>query len=73
MNELYGDNLTDYFYSRFNLRIPLIPYHPCIKYKIPADRENDGTDAFIMTESMQFEFGVWWQRAELRDSQTAFL
>ena len=32
---------------------PFIRYYPCIKYKIPADPENDGTDTFIVAESME--------------------
>ena len=34
---------------------PFIRYYPCIKYKIPADLENDGTDTFIVAESMKFD------------------
>ena len=33
---------------------PIIGYHPCIKYQIPADPEIDGTDTFIVAESMKF-------------------
>ena len=33
---------------------PIIRYHPCIKYQIPADLEMDGTDTFIVAESMKF-------------------
>ena len=29
--------------------------YPCIKYKIPADPKLDGTDFFIVAESMNFE------------------
>ena len=32
------------------------PHYPCIKYKIPADPESDGTDNFILAESMKFNF-----------------
>ena len=28
------------------------PFYPCIKYKIPADPKLDGTDYFIVAESM---------------------
>ena len=28
------------------------PYYPCIKYKSPADPKYDGTDYFIVAESM---------------------
>ena len=34
--------------------IPLIRYRPCIKYRILADPEIDGTDTFIVAESMKF-------------------
>ena len=30
-------------------------FHPCIKYQIPADPEIDGTDTFIVAESMKFD------------------
>ena len=32
------------------------PFYPCIKYKIPADLELDGTDYFIVAESMHWQF-----------------
>ena len=28
------------------------PFYPCIKYEIPADPQLDGTDYFIVAESM---------------------
>ena len=28
------------------------PFYPCIKYKIPADPQLDGTDYLIVAESM---------------------
>ena len=28
------------------------PFYPCIKYKIPAEPQLDGTDYFIVAESM---------------------
>ena len=31
------------------------PYYPCVKYKIPADPKNDGTDYFVVAESMHFQ------------------
>ena len=31
------------------------PFYPCIKYKIPADPKLDGTDYFIVAESMHLE------------------
>ena len=33
-------------------RIVMDPFYPCIKYKIPADPKLDGTDYFIIAESM---------------------
>ena len=30
-------------------------YYPCIKYKIPADPKLDGTDYFIVAESMNYQ------------------
>ena len=38
------------------LRKQMNPYYSCIKYKIPADPDNDGTDHFIVAESMKFNF-----------------
>ena len=32
--------------------IVMDPYYPCIKYKNPADPKLDGTDYFIIAESM---------------------
>ena len=34
--------------------IVLDPFYPCVKYKIPGDLELDGTDSFIVAESMGF-------------------
>ena len=31
------------------------PYYPCIKYKDPADPKLDGTDYFIVAESMHLK------------------
>jgi len=31
------------------------PFYPCIKYKYPADPKLDGTDYFIVAESMHFK------------------
>ena len=36
------------------------PYYPCIKYKIPADPKLDGTDYFIVVESMNSRNWWWW-------------
>ena len=40
-------------------KIIINPYYPCIKYKDPADPKLDGTDYFIVAESMrlnEFDF-----------------
>ena len=34
------------------------PYYPCIKYKKTADPKFDGTDYFIVAESMHLKNGV---------------
>ena len=31
------------------------PFYPCIKYKIPADQKLEGSDHFIVAESMHFK------------------
>ena len=31
------------------------PFYPCIKYKIPAEPQLDGTDYFIVAESMHLK------------------
>ena len=35
--------------------IVMDPYYPCIKYKKPADPKLDGTDYFIVAESMHLK------------------
>ena len=30
----------------------MIPFYPCIKYKIPADKKLEGSDHFVVAESM---------------------
>ena len=35
--------------------IVMDPYYPCIKYKDPADPKLDGTDYFIVAESMHLK------------------
>ena len=35
--------------------IVMDPYYPCIKYKKPADLKHDGTDYFIVAESMNLK------------------
>ena len=42
--------------------VPIIRYYPCIKYQVQADPEIDGTDTFIIAESMKFnlkEIKLW--------------
>ena len=36
-------------------KIVMDPYYPCIKHKDSADPKLDGTDYFIVAESMHFE------------------
>ena len=36
-------------------KIVMDPYYPCIKYKDPADPKLDGTDYFIVAESMHLK------------------
>ena len=31
------------------------PFYPCIKYKVPADQELEGSDHFIVAESMHLK------------------
>ena len=33
----------------------IYPFYPCIKYKLPADSQLDGTDYFIVAESMHLK------------------
>ena len=49
--------LHDYF----DTEIVRNPYYPCIKYKDPADPKLDGTDYFIVAESMHLkEMDLRW-------------
>ena len=43
--------LRDYYTDK----IVMDPYYPCIKYKDPADPKLDGTDYFIVAESMHLK------------------
>ena len=57
--ERYDYSLSKYIFFDF---FPMIRYYPCIKYQIPADPEIDGTDTFIMAESMKldlFKIQLW--------------
>ena len=33
----------------------MIPFYPCIKYKIPADKKLEGSDHFVVAESMHLK------------------
>ena len=50
---IHGYTWVDFF--------PIIRYHPCIKYQIPADPVIDGTDTFIVAESMEFDLSKLWE------------
>ena len=41
-------------------------FYPCMKYKIPANPKLDGTDYFIVAESMQ------WQPSSSHDTRYMF-
>ena len=43
------DPYNNYVYTD---KIVMNPYYPCIKYKDPADPKLDGTDYFIVAESI---------------------
>ena len=45
----YLDN--EIFYNWTDV-LAMNPFYPCIKYKIPANPQLDGTDYFIVAESM---------------------
>ena len=53
------DNFTDEFISD--------PFYPCVKYKKSADPKLDGTDYFIVAESMHLKrrFGSEWLHCSL--------
>ena len=38
------------------------PFYPCIKYKLPADSQLDGTDYFIIAESMHQNWFPYYKR-----------
>ena len=46
------DPYNNYVYTD---KIVMNPYYPCIKYKDPADPKLDGTDYFIVAESMNLK------------------
>ena len=41
--------------DEYSDKIVIGPYYPCIKYKRPADPKHDGTDYFIVAESMNLK------------------
>ena len=45
-------------------KIVIDPYYPCIKYKNPADPKLDGTEYFIVAESLHltgmYLINDWW-------------
>ena len=49
-NPYQGHKLYEYDSS---WKIFMDPFYPCIKYKMPADPQLDGTDYFIVAESMR--------------------
>ena len=51
----YPENYDDYDYSDQSDENVIDPYYPCIKYKKPADPKHDGTDYFIVAESMNLD------------------
>ena len=46
------------------------PYYHCIKYRNPADKNIDGTDSFMIAESMKLFQPIF---VMLRDFRTAIL
>ena len=46
------------------------PYYHCIKYRNPADKNIDGTDSFMIVESMKLFDDLLFM---LRDLKTAIL
>ena len=40
----------------------IYPFYPCIKYKLPADSQLDGTDYFIVAESMHQDWFSFYKR-----------
>ena len=48
----YQDNVL---YDHKSVQIIMDSFYPCIKYKKSADPKHDGTDYFIVAESMHLE------------------
>ena len=62
---VYNDVLDDF----------LDPIYPCIKHKIAADPELDGTDYFIAAESILWEsipFDAWNEERKLMNCSLSF-
>ena len=45
-----------------DLSNPYLESYPCIKYKLPADSQLDGTDYFIVAESMHQDWFGFYKR-----------
>ena len=58
-------------YSNY-IQIPIMRYYPCIKYQIPADPEIDGTDNFIVAESMKFDLNDVRLDYEIHECKLSF-
>ena len=52
--------------------IVMDPFYPCIKYKLPADPQLDGTDYFIIAEKMQWEHVIVSFNYEFIDCSLSF-
>ena len=50
------------------------PFYPCIKYKMPADPQLDGTDYFIVAESMNLITSTFptWIKSHMFDCSLSF-
>ena len=54
MEEQYSSN-TENSNLPFQFETLMSPFYPCIKYKIPADQKLEGSDHFIVAESMHLK------------------
>ena len=54
-------------YERYTREIIIDPFYPCVKYQKTADLKLDGTDYFIVAESMHLkrQFDSEWLRCSL--------
>ena len=60
--------LTDWYTKE----IIMDPFYPCFKYKRSADPKLDGTDYFIVAESMHFMKGMLINAEESFDCSLSF-